>query len=157
MAITNSIPRQYDPKSVILTLGGVTPVDYAPDTMITISKDEDRVMPSVGVKGEVALARNRNELGTLTLALKQTSPTNESLLDWYLVEEGGIFFFPVYFEDPSSGIRLVSSGWVQTQPDFAVGKEIAMLDWTIGIANVAWERIPGSTSIIDIIKEGTVL
>jgi hypothetical protein len=154
MALSNSVPRQYDPKAVILLLSGVVPTDVAPDTMFTLNKEEDRIIPQVGVLGEVALARNRNELGMLTLSLKQTSPMNRTLLLWYLAEEAGLQFFPVYFEDPSSGIKLATTGWVQTQPDFALGKEVAQLDWVIGLANVQWELVPGSTTIVDQITAG---
>jgi hypothetical protein len=153
MALSNTIPRQYDPKSVILLLGDVVPTDVAPDTMFTLNKEEDRIIPQVGVLGEVALARNRNELGMLTLSLKQTSPMNSTLMFWYIAEEAGAQFFPVYFEDPASGIKLVTTGWVQTQPDFALGKEVAQLDWVIGLANVQWELIPGSTLLVDRIRQ----
>lgn len=157
MALSNSIPRQYDPKAVLLQLGNVVPTDVAPDTMFTFNKEEDRVIPQVGVLGEVALARNRNELGMLTLSLKQTSPMNATLMTWYIAEETGAFFFPVYFEDPSSRIKLATTGWVQTQPDFALGKEVAQLDWVIGLANVQWELVPGTTVILDAIKQSLSL
>jgi hypothetical protein len=161
MALVNSIPRQYDPKSVILQLGGAEPTDVAPDTMYVLSKEEDRIMPSVGVLGEVALARNRNNVGTLTISLKQTSPMNQTFLKWYLLENAsGIHFFDVQIDDPASGLKLNTGGWIQNQPDFTLGKEVSQLDWVIGLANVEFVKsdiVDFAGVLIETIKEGTVL
>ena len=159
MSLTNSLIRQYDPANVKLTLGGVSPTDVAPDTMYALSKEEDLIIPSVGVRGEVALAVNRNNMGTLTISLKQTSPMNETFMKWgtAIKVQDAIKFFNIYLEDPASGIIMQSVGWVQTQPDFSLGKEISQLDWVIGVANIEYEFKAGVNTVIDLIKESTVL
>lgn len=145
MALTHSIPNQYDPAKVNLLLGGLIPYDVAPDTMYVMSKEEDSVIPSVGVLGEVAIARNRNNLGTLTLSLKQTSGFNATMMKWVTASYGsGIHFFPILLEDPASGIKMASTGWIQNQPDLSLGKEVSQLDWVIGIANIEYEIVPGT-------------
>lgn len=157
MAIQNSIPRYYDPASVELHIGGVAPTDVAADTMYVVSKEEDRVLPVAGVLGEVAIARNRNQLGTLTISLKQTSPMNEVLMNWMTASAAGVFMFPVRLLDPASGIIMNTTGWIQTQPELSLGKEVGQLDWVIGLANCEFVRWTGSTTIIDSIKASTPL
>ena len=138
-ALANSIPRQYDPKEVKLILGGFEPTDVAPDTMYVLNKEEDIVIPSVGVLGEVAIARNRNSLGMLTLSLKNTSPFNKTLA---AVIQGsdilGGYFFPIILKAPELGLTIATNGWIQTQPDYSAGKEVGQLDWVFGLANVEW-------------------
>jgi hypothetical protein len=153
MALTNSIPRQYDPAKVVLLLGDVAPTDVAPDTMYVISKEEDTIMPTVGVLGEVALSRNRNNLGTLTISLKQTSPMNQIFMKWMTTSYvSGVHFFPVDLTDPASGIVMSTTGWIQTQPDFTLGKEVSQLDWVIGLANVEFEISTGANLVAEAIN-----
>lgn len=130
------IPRQYNPANVVLLLGGVQPVDIAPGTMYNISRNEDIIIPSVGVLGEVALATNQNKTGTLTVSLKNTSPTNSVLSSFaFIGEKTDIKFFPVVLEDKSSNMALVTMGWIQSQPDFTLGTEVGQMDWVIGLVS----------------------
>lgn len=159
MQIRNVATGFYDPKNVTLLLGGVEPVDYAEDTAIEISKEEDRILKKVGVDGAVAIARNRNECGMITISLKNTSRTNQSLIDWYNQEETGIPWFDVSFVDPSSGIVLQTQGWVETQPTLSMAQEIMQLDWVIGVANVSYEVTPDvqeSGVALEVVFRGTV-
>lgn len=140
MQIRNTAEGYYDPKNVTLLLGGIEPVDYAEDTAIVVSKNEDRILEKVGVDGSVAIARNRNETGTVTISLKNTSRTNRSLINFYNQEESGIPWFPVSLTDPSSGISLETQGWVKVQPDFSIAQEIMQLDWVIGVADISFDQ-----------------
>lgn len=146
--------RTYDPAFVVLVVGDTIPTDVAADTMYVVSKDEDRVMPLVGVKGEVAIAKNRNSLGTLTISLKQTSPTNQVLMNYYAATAAGgsDFIFNVTLVDPSSAIELNTQGWVQTQPEFTMGKEVSQLDWVIGLANADFVKSKTYGTINDVIN-----
>ena len=139
MQIRNVATGYYDPKNVTLLLGGIEPVDYAEDTAIEISKEQDRILPKVGVDGAVAIARNRNEVGMITISLKNTSRTNRSLINFYAQEETGIPWFDVSFVDPSSGVVLQTQGWIETQPTLSMAQEIMQMDWVIGVANISYE------------------
>lgn len=146
MQISNTADNWYDPKDVILLLGGVEPVEYAEDTAIVLSKDQDVWLKKTGVDGSVALARNRDETGTITISLKNTSITNQTLFNYYTAaESGGTPWFPVLFRDPSSGIQIETQGWIQTQPDFTAAQEIMQLDWVIGVASVLYQRDNSAT------------
>lgn len=159
MQIRNTLEGYYDPKNVTLLLGGVEPVDYAPGTAIVIAKDEDRILPSVGVDGAVAIARNRNEVGMITLSLKNTSRTNRVLINQYAQEETGAPWFTVTFNDPSSGIGFSSQGWIQVQPDLTMAQEVEVMDWVIGVANVSFNQstnAQGTGVALEVVARGTI-
>lgn len=71
--------RPYDPKNVNVVIDGVTMVAYAEDSFVKCERDEDRMIPYVGVKGEAALAHSAKNLGTITVTLQQGSPSNKKL------------------------------------------------------------------------------
>ena len=137
MALENFIPRSYDPARAVLTLGGVLPYGYAPDTMITIAKSEHMTTPQQGILGSVVLSKTHNTLGTLTISLQQVSPFNQVLSGFNYtnktINEAYSGFFPVGFYDPNSGLGLACSGWIQTQPDYANAQESGTLEWVIGL------------------------
>lgn len=125
----------YDPTNVKLILGTYEPYGFAADSKITLARAEDLILPVVGTDNDLSVALNRNSLGTLTVTLQHTSPTNGVFANWHqLVKTTRIPYFPVLIEDPSSGLAIVSGvGWLQTQPELALGKEVSEMAWVIGI------------------------
>ena len=63
----------YDPKKVNVAVAGRIITGFASDGVITITKSEDSVIPSVGAKGDVAYSENANESGTIAITLMSTS------------------------------------------------------------------------------------
>lgn len=63
----------YDPKKVNVIVGGRAITGFASDGVVTVTKNEDSVTPSVGAKGDVAYSENANESGTVALTLMSTS------------------------------------------------------------------------------------
>jgi len=136
MAKFLTLGKDYDPSEVKLILGGYSPFGFAPDTKIVISKAEDHILPVQGCDGDTSIGRNRHTLGTMTISLQSTSPSNAVLAGMDLAARTtGSSVFPVIMEDPT-GMALISTfGWIQTQGDYTVGKEVSMVDWTIGLDN----------------------
>lgn len=135
---SNVVPKPYNPKSVITLIGQVEPTQYAPGSKLVISKSESMATPQAGVDGSVGLAINANNLGTLTISLKNISDFNKSLMAWtqaYDNEDVGDYFFPVYIYDPSSAMGVSCYGWVEEQPDFSLAQEIGQMDWVIGLSD----------------------
>ena len=62
-----------DPKKVNVAVAGRISTGFASDGVITITKSEDSVIPSVGAKGDVAYSENANESGTIAITLMSTS------------------------------------------------------------------------------------
>ena len=63
----------YDPKKINVVVGGRVITGFAPDGVVTLTKNEDSVTPSVGAKGDVVYAENANESGTVAITLLSTS------------------------------------------------------------------------------------
>ena len=64
----------YDPKKVTVIYDGMVITGFADDSMIEAEKNEDNITPHVGVLGEVSIAINADNTGTVTLSLASTSP-----------------------------------------------------------------------------------
>lgn len=126
--------RAYDPKNVRLLLGGYEPTGYAEDSMIVTTLANDIIMPYGGLDGDVSLALNRNHLGTMTITLQNTSPSNIILSSFVTQSYStGIVAFPVLFNEPTSGLNLATIGWVQSQPENTLSGEINTMAWVIGL------------------------
>ena len=74
----------YDPKKVAITFApansAAVPINsvVAPDTFISVSRDEDSFFKTVGADGTVARTRNANRSGTIEITLMQNSEVNRS-------------------------------------------------------------------------------
>ncbi len=63
----------YDPKKVNLVINGKAITGFGTDGVITVTRNEDIVTPTVGVKGDVTYNENANESGNIALTLMGTS------------------------------------------------------------------------------------
>ena len=63
----------YDPKKVNVIVNGRVLTGFAADGVVTLTKNEDSVTPSVGAKGDVTYTENANESGTAAITLMATS------------------------------------------------------------------------------------
>lgn len=69
----------YDPQNVNVVVDGVTVTGFSEDSLINCERNEDRMIPYIGVKGEGTYSISNNNSGTITLTLQQESPTNKKL------------------------------------------------------------------------------
>ena len=69
--------KTYSPADVAVIYGGAIISGFANGTFITVSRDEDAFMKSVGADGEVCRSRNANRSGSITLTLLQSSASND--------------------------------------------------------------------------------
>lgn len=69
----------YDSMKVNVTINNMIVTGFADGTMVTCERNEDRVIPYSGVKGEYAYSLNNNSSGTITISLQQQSPMNAVL------------------------------------------------------------------------------
>lgn len=63
----------YDPKKITVTIANKIITGFASDGVVTVTKNEDSVTPSVGVQGDVAYSENANESGNVAITLMGTS------------------------------------------------------------------------------------
>lgn len=127
----------YDPVKTILFMFGQRVSGFAADTKIVIARNNDNIMPHVGVDGELSAALSRDQSGVMTVSLQNTAVWNGYLAQWQKqASVTGQVFFPVQVEG-SQGLSLNTVGWIQKQPDLTYGSEVAQMDWEIGILD-AW-------------------
>lgn len=69
----------YDPGDKLVVVAAVPVSGYGPDTMIEVDYTEDGADITVGADGETVIVFNKNQSGSITLTLLQTTPSNALL------------------------------------------------------------------------------
>jgi hypothetical protein len=145
--------KAYDPKKVSLSIGGVNPTGYAPDTKIVFSRANPVSTTTVGVDGDISVNEDNRKNGTMTISLLHNSSFNDVITSWLLTKPTGYPFLPFEFNDPS-GSATTSRCWVETQPDYSVGQETGTLDWVFGVEDATLK--PNQTvARLDALKQFT--
>lgn len=134
----------YDPKSVAISFNGLNiNSGIAPDTFLTISRDEDAFSKVVGADGTVARTRNANRSGSIEITLMQNSEVNKALMAKALLDEtsGTDIIDTVAVADPAdpTGVFLMvaKSCWIKKVPDIEYGKEYGTRTWMFDCADLS--------------------
>jgi hypothetical protein len=125
-----------NPSTDIVNISGHEVTGFADDSMLTISRDEDVMLKTVGVQGDMTLYQNQNRTGTLTIRLQETSPTNDFFSGILAGMRTGTIKGVVPFTVIRNGSYSSISGgqcWIQGQPDRTYGKEGEVYEWTFGV------------------------
>ena len=130
--------KTYDPKSVIITVGGVPMQGFADGTFVTVNRLNDSYSRHAGADGEVARAKSNDRRGEMTLTLAQTSLSNDILSGILVLDEKrnrGVV--PIAVKDLSGTTTFFSgTGWIRKPPDSPFGKEIDNREWVFDLAEV---------------------
>lgn len=130
--------RTYDPKKVVVIIGGVPMGGFADGTFVTVARENDSFTKVSGADGIVSRAKSSDKSGSLTMTLAQTSPSNDVMTGFVQADElsnNGIV--PVLVQDFSGRTVLVSAfGWVRKPPDSEFGKEISDREWVMDLADL---------------------
>lgn len=124
--------RNYDPKDVNVIFDGMYAVDFAEGTMIAFEKDEDSFSHVVGAQGDVSIAESHNNVGTITLTLKHTSPTIKELRS----RHNSRTEFPCYVVDANDSSEMKAGGSearILKSPGGERGNEIAEVEVEIKV------------------------
>lgn len=129
--------RNYDPKEVSVICGGHKVRDFAAE-MVRVEPNEDDFNDVAGAQGEVSRSRTSDRRATVTLVIKQTSPSNDVLSEFARTDRetpngGGVFSFQLI---DRQGTTLVDAeeAWVMRKPDLTFSNEITNREWTIRLA-----------------------
>jgi len=130
--------RTYDPKSVIITIGGVPMSGFSDGTFLEVNRDEATWNKVVGADGYVTRGKTNNFTGTITLTLKQSSPSNDVLSGFMAADEiSNVGIVPILIKDLSGNSTYFSAqGWIQQYPSSTFGKEINDREWVIALADL---------------------
>lgn len=128
----------YASDEVQIVVGGVTMTGLADGTFVSISRDEQAFTKVTGADGSTSRSKSANRAGTITITLKQTSPSNDVLTGFMLADEqnsDGIV--PVMVKDTGGRtLSYASAAWVQQAPDQDFGKEINEREWVLDCARI---------------------
>lgn len=130
--------RTFDPKSVIITIGGVPMSGYADGTFLEITADNAQFTKVIGADGYATRVKSNNYGGVMTLTLSQSSPSNDVLSGFLALDRAanrGVV--PILIKDMSGSTVIFSAtGWIQQFPDIAFGNEINNRAWTIDLTDI---------------------
>lgn len=136
--MADPLTRTYDPKQVILTFGGVIFTGYAEGTFVSIAGNGDKFEKSRGADGGVdRVNKNANDY-SVTVTLKQTSPTNDALsiiMNADIVSNTGKF--PLTIKDlGGTTLFTTAQAWIAKDPDDEYSDSMSTREWRIdtGIA-----------------------
>ena len=129
--------RTFDPRLVNILIGGVPMQGFADGTFLSIDRDEDAFVKVVGADGTSTRIKSNNRSATLTLTLKQSSPSNDVLSGFAALDElSNTGVVPVLVKDNSgNSIYFSATGWVQKYPLSEFSKEISNREWTLDLVD----------------------
>lgn len=128
----------YDPKDIIVTLGGVPLSGFADGTFVTVSRSGDSFSKSTGADGRTSRAKSNDKSGELALVLAQTSLSNDVLSAMLAADEAsGAGVVPLMVKDVRGAALWFSpSAWIRKPADGGYGKEISDREWMIDCADL---------------------
>jgi hypothetical protein len=123
----------YDPKKVIIALGGVPIGGYADGAFVQIDPSGETWQRKVGADGEVARSLSNDNTHTIQITLMQTSLSNIYLRTVMSADRlTGLGMLPLSFTDLNSmEVHFWPQAWVSTTPSTGRAKETTDVQWTI--------------------------
>ena len=125
--------RTYDPKNVIVTIAGIPMSGFSDGTFLEVDRNEATWNTVVGADGFVTRGKTNNFTGTMTLTLKQSSPSNDVLSGLLALDEAtNTGVFPILVKDLSgNSIYFSANAWITQYANSTFGKDINDRQWTL--------------------------
>lgn len=123
--------RTYDPKQVIVTFGTIAMMGYAEGTFISIERNGQLFEKSRGSDGSVDRT-NKNAFDfSVTLTLKQTSPTNQLLSAVAAADQlSNLGVLPLVIKDLNGAtVFTAPQAWIQSDPNDEFGDTSGSREW----------------------------
>lgn len=125
--------ESYDPKKVNVIVNGLYLTGYMDGTFVSAEKNEDNTIPHIGAHGEVTYAKSADNTGTITVTLKQTSPSLAALMQLANSDVD----FPVQVIDANSSKRRVGGNECRMlkTPTIEFGAEVSGVEVQFYVAD----------------------
>lgn len=127
--------KTYDPKKKTLSASGFTISGYAEGTFIKVVRTtKEKFKKHVGGTGEVSRTKVPDNSGTITVTLKQTSPSNSVLAKLALLDAT----WPAgLFSKDDVGMQAVApEAWIEAEPDWESADAEGKFEWVIGCSDI---------------------
>lgn len=130
--------RTFDPKLVVLVVGGIPIAGYPDGTFLEYEDDEDAYEKETGVDGFTTRVKSNNNGGKLTITLSQSSPSNDVLSTFANADKlSNTGVVPVLLKDLGGTTAVFSpSAWVQKKASSPFAKSIQARQWILDMADV---------------------
>ena len=111
---------------------------FSDGTFLEIDRDEPTWNKIVGADGYVTRGKTNNFSGSLTLTLKQSSPSNDVLSGFMALDEvSNSAIVPILIKDLSgNSTYFAAQGWIKQYANSTFGKEINDREWTVDLADL---------------------
>ena len=130
--------NNYDPKRVVVYYQGIRLEGFMDGTFVTAEYDEDNFEGFSGADGDVTRIRNRNEMGTVTITLTQSSPSNDSLAAQHEVDLlSGVGYGALMVKD-LNGTEFVTAAqaWIKKAATVSFADGVEGREWAFGCAKI---------------------
>lgn len=136
--MSQGVLKTYDASELSVIVGSRALRGFAPDTFVTIERDEQSWTKQVGADGEVTRSKTNNKAGMVTIQLQQASDDNEYLSALLASDElTGAGTVPLIIRD-AKGSSLYASEqvWIQKPPTVEYGRDGGVREWVLDCANL---------------------
>lgn len=124
---------QYDPARVSLNWNGIRIYGFAPDTFVSVERDEDSFSKEVGAAGDVVRIQSQNRGGKITFTLQAQSPVNDLLSAAQNADqESGDVVGPAMLKD-NNGTSLAEAdeSWLLRPANMEYGTDGGTREWVL--------------------------
>lgn len=130
--------KNYDPDGVLVVFNKIPVFGFAPGTFVRVERDEDTFSEVAGAGGDVVRIRNRNRMGTVTITLLQSSPSNDLLSANMVADEAtGVAYGEVMVKELNgTTVAGGANAWVKKPPGIEFGAEASNREWVIKVADL---------------------
>ena len=128
----------YDPKDASLIVGGFAMSGFADGTFISVERTSDAFSKVTGADGITSRAKSNDKSGTITITLAQTSPSNDILSGFAILDESkNAGVVPASLLDFAGKTVAASAfAWVKKSPKADYSKEVGNREWVLDCADL---------------------
>ena len=130
--------KTYDPKQIVVVVGGKQITGYADGTFVTVRRNADMWSLQMGADGEGARSKSNDKSGQIEIQLLQTSPDNAYLASLQTADElENAGLVPTMVKDNlGNSLHMAEQSYIKRGPDAEYGKETTARVWVIETDNL---------------------
>lgn len=123
--------RTYDPKLVTVTFGPIILEGYMDGTFVSMAQNGDNFEKSKGADGEIDRVNKNSNDWSITVTLKQTSPSNTQLSAQAAADKlANTGKFPLTITDlGGTSLFFAQDSWIGKEPDSEYSDTISSREW----------------------------